>query len=211
MAVKGRFAKAGCVLAAIIISVTVWVLFSAAAFKAAMYLGDLGSSGAYVNWERTQTPDGQIRDLRLGENGEILLEMEDGRLFHWDPSAWNRIDKPSGRGPQSLACRPVDHSGFRVKDPPFAPKERILVDCYNMELSIHYEFALSDADEVWMWHWLSSDLSYAYYLPFLLAGMVLSLAGFIVIIVADILMIRRRFRPKPMASSAPSGKRFPGS
>jgi hypothetical protein len=193
---EGKLSRAAYTFASVILSIILWVVISLLLMNGAMKVGDLISSGSFIHWERVDTPAGKISDLRLGESGEVLLAMDDGRLFDWNQRSWNEIEKPTGAGPLSMECKPGNHGGSYVKNSPFTPIKSVALDCFGPDIHEHFEFALSPANEVWMWDWATGDLSFYQYLPPLLGGLILSLICLLSLIVINIVMIRSKFHQK---------------
>ncbi len=189
---QARLSRAAYISASVILSIVIWMVISLLLMNGAMKVGNLISYGSFINWERVDTPVGKISDLRLGENGEVLLEMDDGRLFDWNQRNWNEIENPTGTGPLLMECKPGNHGGFYVKNGPFTPIKSVALDCFGPDIHEHFEFALSPANEVWMWDWATGDLSLYQYLPPLFGGLILSLICLLSLIVVNIVMIRRK-------------------
>ncbi len=122
---EGKLFRAAYISASLLLSFFLWMVISLLLINGAIHIGNLISYGYFVQWERVETPAGKISDLRPGENGEVLLEMEDGRLYDWNLRSWNGIEKPAGLGPLSMGCKPGSRGGFYVMDSPFTPVESV--------------------------------------------------------------------------------------
>jgi hypothetical protein len=97
------------VVGSIIAAILLWLLFSYISIINGINIGELIGSGYFNNWEKTSAPNGKISDLRLGENNELLLEMENKELYEWYLSTWKKIEKPSGKGPLGMSCNTNGH------------------------------------------------------------------------------------------------------
>ncbi len=193
---KGKLFRAAYISALAVLSIILWMVISLLLMNGAMKVGNLISYGSFINWERADAPAGKISDLRLGENGEVLLEMDNGRLFDWYQRSWNEIENPTGAGPLPMDCKPGNHGGFYVKNSPFTPIKSVALDCFGPDIHEHFEFALSPANEVWMWNWATGDLSFYQYLPPFCGGLILSLICLLSLIVVNIVVLRRKFHQK---------------
>jgi hypothetical protein len=126
-----------------------------------------------VHWELIEAPPGEPVHLRLGERGEVLVETADGRLFEWDrsePQPWVEVEVASGHAPFWSICVPGPRESYSVTDPPGQAIDRVESTCGGAESSTHYQFALLENGEIWMWR-------SSYYAPgqIILAGAVLIL------------------------------------
>ncbi len=118
------------------------------------YVVDRDSRGGNVSWKRVPDPPGQPARLRLGEEGEVLVETADGRFLEWDrhkETPWVEVEEPSGRAPWWGACRSDPESDLLVAELPPGVVQRIAATCPGPETGAHYEFVLLENGEIWMW------------------------------------------------------------
>ena len=111
--------------------------------------------GLGTTWKKEISPPEQSSKLRLGDNGEVLLETLDGRLFEYTKNPeqpWVEITTPSGNTAWlgDAVCN-SGNSRYIVIPPPGKVKSRVQETCGYLESSYHLELALLENGEIWFW------------------------------------------------------------
>lgn len=134
---------------------------------------DQALRGSFVRWESVTPPDGRPATLRLGENGEVLLETAQGQLYEWsrygDPP-WTAVKEPSGGGPYWAGCRPAENDYFAVPTPPGRVRQRVECTYPGPGMATHYEVVLLDNNEIWSWSHSSIGMVGDIYKGFIAVG-----------------------------------------
>ena len=138
------------------VAVVVFVLCMVVIIYGGQYLLVLEDRGFFNSWEQVKLPSGQAVHLYQGENGEVLLEMSDGRLFEWDREnspPWIEVETPTGFSPFFFGFVCIAEKGdyYMVSEPSQKVVDRIIANCYGPESGAHYEFILTEGGEVLMW------------------------------------------------------------
>lgn len=137
--------------------VAVFVLSAVVCTVVGQFITDRGLRGAFVHWEQVDTPPGNPAQLHVGESDQIVLEMTDGRLFEWHQgieSGWSKVTAVSDRSTAWWSvCNSNPNDYYRVARPPKNTVDRVESTCYGPETGVHYEFALSQNGEIWIWQY----------------------------------------------------------
>jgi hypothetical protein len=134
---------------------------------------DRSLRGAFVPWEKAEPPAGRPLELRLGENGEVLLETVEGQFYMWDQysnSFWQAVEEPARSGPYWASCGPRANDYFAVPNPPGRVRQRIEATCPSPAYASHYEVSLLENDELWSWSYSSTRMLGAVYKGIIVVG-----------------------------------------
>jgi hypothetical protein len=129
--------------------------------------------GAFVGWKKVAPPTGHPVALRLGEDGEVLLETAEGQLYElsrYSDPPWEAVEEPSGSSPYWAGCRPGENDYFVVPTPPGRVRQHVEGTCPGPEMATHYEVVLLDNHELWSWYHSSMGMVGEVYKGFIAVG-----------------------------------------
>jgi hypothetical protein len=118
-----------------------------------MFFFSLVRPGIGTRWKAEPAPPEQVSRLRLGGQGEILAQSDQGIVYEFqygsDP-AWDKVTAPSGDPAIGASCS-QNSQRHLVLPPPGKVISRVGEDCVYIETAYHLEVALLENGEVWLW------------------------------------------------------------
>ena len=158
---------------------------------------------AEEQWVQIPAPNEALIDLKVGDDGEVFAEGENGGLYQFvlsPEAAWVNAKGTETIYP-GLTCHPITNDSYQSEPMPKKVKAQVSVDCSFAEQAIYQDIALLENGETWYFENTSNSYAVLGLILFLPIGAIIDAvlygAGLFFLALDIIFAWRRKLKQNP--------------